>query len=122
MMRPPTVDLPDEKVETLAICQFVESPMSGPASAPVQPALAGELDAAEKKPRTLYVSYRQWFEIEYPDTESIPISIADVQPLHFATAAEAVEFKLIHCEHLTFYDPDYPQVRAFKAYLNRWPT
>ncbi len=71
---------------------------------------------------TLYVSYRQWFEIEYPDTESIPISIADVQPLHFATAAEAVEFTLIHCEDLTFYDAGSPQVAEFKAYLNRWPT
>lgn len=112
----------DDEVATPAIRQFVQPQTCEPVSASIQPALAGELNAAEKKPRTLYVSYCQWFEIEYPDSESIPISIADVQPLHFATAVEAVEFKLIHCEDLTFYDPDSPQVREFKAYLNRWPT
>ena len=74
---------------------------------------------ADEAPVTLYVSYREWFEIEYPDADGAPLSIADVQPLQFPDHVEACEFKLTHADDLTFYDADSAQVSAFRAYNQR---
>lgn len=68
---------------------------------------------------TLYVSYREWFEIEKPDADSIPLSIADVQPIHFTDHIEACAFKLRYSDDLTFYDGDSDQVRTFHAHIRR---